>query len=263
MKGTLSIGENLMKLVGDKIMAVECSELAQTLGNGIGSVLSVVQIVHGITVLLDDNASRDDKIGAGVEIAGGVAFLVGGSAASAAITGPYMLVKGAQYLYSEAVIGWDTDLVRGAFQHMQRDAGLIGKAMEHLAAAQLLAKDEPDAEKRKALTDEAARRTQALGASLRSFLSDTEYRDHGSDIYMPGNIQIISDAFAAPRQNAPEAKTVEQITALAHDVSKRMAWCFAHGPAIVQATATHKDISQVDALEQKLEKAAAKKEKDS
>jgi len=258
MKGTLSIGENLMKLVGDKMMAVECSELAQTLGNGIGSVLSVVQIVHGITVLLDDNASRDDKIGAGVEIAAGVAFLAGGSAASMAITGPFMLVKGAQYLYSEAVIGWDTDLVRGAFQELQRDAGMIARSMEHLAAAKILQSAEQDPERRKALADQEIARTDELKHNVLSLLRNTEHVEHG-DIYSPGNIQIISDAFAHPRNTAPGAQTQEQIIILSHLVSQQIAWCFKRGPAIVQATASNKSIVEVDGIEEKLEKNAKKK----
>ena len=263
MKGTLTISEQLMKLVGDKMMAVEIADVAKGMGDAFGSVLSVVQIVHGISVLCDDNASRDDKIGGGVEIAGGVAFLVGGGPASMAITGPYMLVKGAQYLLSEATIGWETGLVREAFQSMQHDAGLIGKAMEHLAAAQLMARDEKDQERKAALGHEADVRLDALRSLMASFLSGTEYRDHGSDYQLPGNIPIISDAFGGPRAHLAGAHTQEQLLTLSHEISQQIGWCFKNGPAIVKATATHKDIVDVEGIESDLEAHAKDQSKSS
>lgn len=251
----------LMKVIGDKAMAHICETTAESVSQGFGQVIAAVQIVHGVSVFLDKNASTDDKVGAGVEIAGGIAVIATGEAGAALpITGPYMLVKGAQYLYSEAVLGWETDLVRGAFQHMQRDAHLIGQAMEHLAAAQLLQHDEKDPERKAALAAEEKVRTQQLLGSIKSFLRDTEHRDHGpGNIYEPGNIQIISDAFAGPRNHVGEARTPAEIIALAHEVSKQIAWCFARGPAIVKATATNKTIVEVDGIEQKLENDAKKK----
>jgi hypothetical protein len=248
----------LMKAVGDHAMAEACEHTGAAVSAGLGKVVAAVEIVHGVSILFDKNASTDDRIGAGVEIASGVVSMAGGSSVAALpIMGPYALIKGAQHLFSEAVLGFDTDEVRGIFKNIQTDAVLIGRAMEHLAAAQLLQQQEQDPERRAALVEEEQRRTVLLHRALESFLTSTADAQ-GSDLYKPGKNQIISDAFAVPRHHLAAARSPGEVADLAHEVVKHITWCFDRGPAIIQATATHKSIVDVDALEQKIESSLKK-----
>jgi hypothetical protein len=254
----------LMKAVGDHAMAEACEHTGAAVSATLGKVVAAVEVVHGVAVMFDRNASTDDRIGGGVEAAAGVATLMTGSSLGALpIMGPYALIKAAQYLYSNAVIGWEAGFLTELFTWMQEQAQHLGGGIDQVAAAGLLAQDEKNAERRAALLAQEKSLTHGLNQMVQSFLDrcDGLHSGVGNEFlaHHPGNYTIVAEAFTLPVRHRHVTTEAEIIT-LVQEVMRQIVWCFNHGPAIVKGSATHKHVEDMDEMEEKMERDAKKKE---
>ena len=264
---TCTLSGALMRKVGDEAMAEACEHTGAAVSASVGKVVAAVEVVHGLSVMFDPNASRDARIGGGVEAAAGIAGLAGGAAASAPIMGPYLMLKGAQYLYSEAVIGWEAGFLREVFGYMQETAGTINEGTMAITAASALQESEQDPEKRAALATVEKRAVAGLADTLDRFLGRCAKtgEDHGIGnefIYrFPGNYTILAEAFTGPVEHRG-AKSLEEVSALAEMTMQKIAWCFRNGAAIVQASASGKHVEDVQDIQDEMDKKKKEKEEE-
>ena len=273
---TCELSGVLMKAVGETEMAESCAKAAGRIGGSkvLGTLLAGIEIVHGLSVVLNSNKSDDDRISGGVEVASGIATIAAGgeSLAAAPIVGPYLMLKGVEALYSGAVIGMDMGFLKDAFGYMQEEAGGFNKLVQQITTAQLLQQSEKDPKKHGALGEVEQEIVGKLAGRLDSFLADCEPtgKDHGigSDRQIdriPGNYKILADAFALPRAMRG-ATTLEEVSTLAQLTMKQIAWCFQHGQAIVQTMAQDPKgeggLATVDKVEEKWAEQKREKERD-
>lgn len=261
---TCELSGTLMKWVGEEEMAESCADVAKQIAGSkvLNNLLAGIEIVHGLSVVLNSHKSDDERIGGGVEVASGIAAIATGAPAMAApFVGPYLMLKGVEALYSGAVIGMDMGFLKDAFGYMQEEAGGFNKLVTQISTAQLLQQSEQDPKKRGALGEVEQEIVGKLAGRLDGFLADCEPtgKDHGvgSDRQLdriPGNYKILADAFALPR-SLRGAKTLEEVSTLAQLTMKQIAWCFQHGQAIVQAMAQDPKgkggVATVDKVEEK------------
>ena len=264
---TCTLSGALMRKVGDEAMAEACEHTGAAVSASVGKVVAAVEVVHGLSVMFDPSATRDARIGGGVEAAAGIAGLAGGVAASAPIMGPYLMLKGAQYLYSEAVIGWEAGFLREVFAYMQETAGAINEGSMAITAASALQESEKDPEKRAALATVEKRAVAGLAETLDRFLGRCAKsgEDHGIGnefIYrFPGNYTILAEAFTGPVEHRG-AKSLDEVGALAEMTMNKIAWCFRNGAAIVQASAAGKHVEDVQDIQDEMDKKKKEKEEE-
>ena len=265
---TCTVSGALMRKVGDEAMAEACEHTGAAVGKSLGTVVAAIEVVHGLSVMFDPNASRDERIGGGVEAGSGIAVLATGeSVAAAPIMGPYLMLKGAEYLYSEAVMGWEAGFLREVFGYMQETASAINSGSNAITAASALQQSEKDPEKRAALATVEKRAVAGLADTLDRFLGRCAKtgEDHGIGnefIYrFPGNYTILAEAFTGCVEHRG-AKSLEEVGALAEMTMKKIAWCFRNGPAIVQASASGKHVEDVQGIQDEMEKKKKEKEKE-
>jgi hypothetical protein len=267
---TFQLGGVIAKLAGNEVVEHAMEHAGQAVGKTLGKVVAGVEIVHGLATLFDSSKSRDERIGGGIEIAAGVATLATGSSLGALpIMGPYMLLKAAAYLYSEAAIGWEVGTLKPVFEHMQQEAAGFARASEQIAIAGMLGVGEKDAERKAAMAAEEKRLITNLGTSLDSFLAECDDKGHGMEAldgwtslnYYVGNHSILAEAFIIPVRHRG-AKTPEAIAALTAETIKQIMWCFKHAPAIVKGSAIGKHAWDMDQMQDDMDAKEKKEKKD-
>lgn len=251
-----SIGSLIARAAGDSALAATCSGAARTIAIGkFGTAIATIEIAHGIFVLLDKTATPEKKLSAAGDVATGVAWLGGkkligaefGAAASSAVLGGYIELKWAITTYSESVIGWDTGILRDAYSTLEMYGERIPALAEDVAKAHALVAQEPDAEKKEALTRVESVAVHVLGTTLDSLIADCGPQGmdwnalEGARSTKPGSVQILQDWFA-PLQAFRGARTPEGVMNGAASAMKRIAWARTHARDVLAAAANGRDI---------------------
>ena len=264
---TCTLSSALMRKVGDEAMAEACAHTGAAVSASVGTLVSAIEVVHGLSVMFDPKASRDARIDGGVEAAAGIAGLAGGAVMAAPIMGPYLMLKGAQRLYSDATLGFEVGFLREVFDYMGEQAAAIDGGSNAILAASQLQEAETDPDKRNALANVEKRAVAGLASTLDSFLGRCAATgaDHGVgnefiDRY-PGNYTILAEAFTGPVQHRG-AKSLDEVSALASMTMTKIAWCFQHGAAIVKASAMYKHVEDVQGIQDDMDEKAREKKKE-
>jgi hypothetical protein len=241
---TAALASGIAKLAGDEALAAEAMTVAGQAGVLLGNVVAGIEIVHGIFVLLDSNATAAQKEDAVVGIASGGAWFIGraiggaavGGPASVAVVGSYLLLKVWGSLYWQGALGINSLLMRVA-----------GK----LERARLLLDREQDPIKAAPLRTAVSQLESLLATIMEDFLDHARPRGAkdmgfgGNFPTAPGNVEMLADAFA-PLQRYRNVKTGPELVTGARAVAQRIAWCLVHAHDIEVASTQHKHLSDIE-----------------
>jgi len=229
------------KVLGKAELAAKALTLgSETLGN-INYALNVLGVIHGIAILASEEATREEKLEAGVEVVTsglGVAakFIPVLAAPVAAAT----LTVSVNFLMFKAVLSEGMQAFAGlialgmnvCYADMQRTAKDISQqAMSYAAALDL--KDvisEPDQAAALATQTEALRSN--LVSMLRVFIDSATLTSGGRN-EDPGTYEILRQRFI-PLKNA-KLETDEQVIALTKRLLETVAWAQADAQGIFKA----------------------------
>lgn len=256
---TATLGAAIAKATGETATAAAAMEVAGSVGSALGSVVSAVEIVHGIFVLLDSESTREQKERAVVGIAQGGAWFIGkraggavvGASASLALTLGYLEAKYFANLYWQSALGINTALLREVFEFMQSSGGGIARAADKFAGASILLQEEKDPIKVKPLADIQAENQQLLTTQIDWFLQhclpggkDMGWGQTGG-IFWPGNVTILAEVFA-PLQPLRNVKSGSALALAAAQIIERIVWCLTHANEIIVASTRHKHLHDVE-----------------
>ena len=251
---TATLASGIAKLAGDAALSASAAEVASSVGHTLGNVVAVVEIVHGIFVLLDSKATGEAKERAAFGIASGVGWFAGGAAGSIAVFGGYLIAKAAAHLYWQGALGLTTGFMRVTFDHMQNKGASIALGTESLARAGMLLHEEKDPMKSAALKAVEEEQAIRLGGLIDSFLDDCkpEGKGHGwgneNVARFPGNYTILAEAFA-PLQSLRGRRTGPAVAEAAAKVLEKITWCFQNAADIIVASAKGKHLQDVEESE--------------
>jgi hypothetical protein len=220
----------------------------------LGNVVAVVEIVHGIFVLLDPKATGEAKERAAFGIASGVGWFAAGAAGSIAVFGGYLIAKAAAYLYWQGALGLTTGFMRVTFDHMQNKGASIALGTDSLARAGMLLHEEKDPMKSAALKAVEEEQAIRLGGLIDSFLDDCKEKGEGHGwgnenvARFPGNYTILAEAFA-PLQSLRGRRTGPAVAEAAAKVLEKITWCFQNAADIIVASAKGKHLHDLEESE--------------
>jgi hypothetical protein len=256
---TALLGAGIAKVAGDPQLAASALGVAGKAAHLVlGEVLSGIEIVHGIFVILDPKATTAQKERAGLGVASGSAWFIGGGPASFGVLANYLMLKLAAQLYWQGAIGINTLTMREAFEYMQGYGTTMARAADRLVGAVLLLKQEKNQSKAEALKQIEAETTQSLAIQIDDFLqhslpngpemlSSKAHPGHvAPDIAAyPGNYTIFVEAFA-PLQGLRSSKSGAPLAAAAAAVLEKITWCLTHAGEIVVAATRHQRFKDVE-----------------
>lgn len=241
----------IAKAIGDESAMLAAQGVARTTGLLFANVLAGIEIVWGIVVLFDPQASSEKKEHAALAVASGGAWFIGGGPAALSVALTYLEMKWLASEYWSAVIGIDTAWLRGCFEHMQRSAETIirhGDAM-HRAHDLMVAEKHPE----QAAALQKAERIEGalLQHSLDEFL-ETCTSGSIQEPWRPGGWQTLRGKFA-PLMHFRSARTTEETVEGAKQTLDTIIWCLKHAGDIVLAEAKQMNIGQLEAYEKQKE----------
>lgn len=256
MMTTAAYAAAMSKTMGNTAGYTACAGLARSAGLVFGNIVAGIEIVHGIAVLFDSHATRQQKIDAGVSVSSGAAWFAGmraggaalGTAASSVILATYAEIKLMAHLYWEASVGLTVGLMGPAFARVQRDGNALAISADQLAKVGGLISQENDPSMKEDLTRVHAVLLKRLGQDLDSFISDSAPQaldaDGGIASY-PGSHKILSELFA-PIAQFKGATTEETIVRGAHLALEKITWCLTHAGEIVVGSAKGNHLDDVE-----------------
>ena len=255
---TAAFASGIAKLAGDEALAAQAMSVAGQAGGLLGNVVAGIEIVHGIFVLLDSNATHAQKEDAVAGIASGGAWFIGRAIGGAAVGGPasvaiaasYLLLKVSAVLYWQGALGINALLMRETFEYL-RDVGTsLARVSGRVERAGMLLQGEKDPIKAGPLRDVHADNEKMLTSILDDFLAHCtpggakDMGWGGSLATAPGNVQMLSEAFA-PLLRYRTVKSGPELLAGAAAVVQRIAWCLVHAREIEIASTQHKHLSDI------------------
>ena len=214
--------------------------------------------MHGIFVLLDSNATHAQKEDAVAGIASGGAWFIGRAIGGAAVGGPasvavaasYLLLKVSMVLYWQGALGINALLMRETFEYL-RDVGTsLARVSGRVERAGMLLQGEKDPIKAAPLRDVHADNEKMLATILDDVLAHCtpggakDMGWGGSSATAPGNVQMLSEAFA-PLLRYRSVKSGPELRAGVAAVVQRIAWCLVHAREIEIASTKHKHLSDI------------------
>jgi hypothetical protein len=255
---TAAFASGIARLAGDEALAAEAMTVAGQAGGLLGNVVAGIEIVHGIFVLLDSNATRAQKEDAVVGIASGGAWFIGraiggaamGGPASIAIVASYLMLKVSMTLYWQGALGINALLMRETFEYLRDEGTSLARVSGRVERAGMLLQAEKDPIKAKPLRDVQAGNEKMLATILDDFLAHCtpggakDMGWGGSFATAPGNVQMLADAFA-PLLGYRTVKSGPQLLAGVAAVVQRIAWCLVHAREIEIASTQHKHLSDI------------------
>lgn len=241
-------------------------------GTVISGALATVTFAHSLMVLVDSNASDQDKVdatfaavGAGMELAsigfdiGGaeaVSAALGGAAASIATT--YMLAKAAADMYWAARTGIVNLQIGGVFTTMAQDSASMVRATERLVATSVLLDTEEDEEQKVALAQLQKEQARSLGSAIDWFLERARvYKWDFGAANRVASYRTLREIFEPHQQHAGKRDPQEVLVA-ATEITNQIAWCFENAHHIVKVEAGG---GGLDTLNQVIEEERKEKEK--
>jgi hypothetical protein len=256
MMTTAAYAAAMSKTMGNTAGYTACAGLARSAGLVFGNVIAGIEIVHGIAVMFDPHASRQQKIDAGVSVSSGAAWFAGtkwggaalGTAASTVILATYAEIKLMAHLYWEASVGLTTGLMGPAFARVQRDGNALAVSADQLAKVGALIAVETDPSMKEDLMRVHSVLVKRLAHDLETFISDSAPQaldaDGGIASY-PGSHTILSELFA-PLASFRGSTNEEAIVRGTHVALEKITWCLTHAGEIVIGSAKHEHLEDVE-----------------
>jgi hypothetical protein len=271
---TCAFSSALAKLAGDHALAHACAEVGEHVGKTLEKVVAGIEIVHGAAQLFDPNASREQRIDGAAEIGMGVGVLATGSSIGALpVAGPYYLAKAAAHLFREAALGWETGFLRELFHWMEEQGAYMAHALDHIAIAGMLQKDEKDPAQRAALAQREQLEVGKLSGLIGAFLDRCKSGAAGQGgvdradttapmAHFPGNYQLVAEVFA-PLLSLQGVRGEAQVIAGAGKILEAITWCFQHGESLAIGAVKHMSLAELKEAEaEEAERAKKKKNKE-
>jgi hypothetical protein len=265
--GVVTSGIGLVaRAAGEPEMARVCAGFARGLGLTVGMVVAAIETLRGLATLADPDASREQKIEAGVDIATlGVPLAlkikdieaIRGISVGPAVVAMQLGIgelKLALHAYWGAAQGLEAGMMVPAFKTLKSHADALAGLSDEVLKAETLHDRELDAAQKTALAQVLAMNVRQLGGEIDSLLADLAPPDLEAGMArQPGAYQILGDALA-PVQAFRGAREKETVVLGATVALRCLEFVFANKEAIIDAAASHRGLSAVVAH------AAAKKE---
>jgi len=254
MMTAAAYGGALAMQMGDSATAAMCKGVAQTTGLVFANVIAGIEIVHGIAVLFDPHATRQQKIEAAAHVSAGGAWFIGraaagtiaGAAASTAILVTYWELKNLAHLYWEANIGLTSGLMRLAFETLQRHGTVIAQTSDKLAKVGMLMHEEKDPDQAADLKRVHDVLVHQLEGDVASCISDCGPRGFEPGIARyPGAYSILLEAMA-PLLKHKGARGEQAVTLAAKVALERITWSLSHAGDLVVASARQQHLQDLE-----------------
>ena len=244
----------IAKLTGNEMLFASAAGVARSVGLHFANTVALIEVVHGVVVLFDPDATRQEKIDAAVSASSGATWLVArhfdkvafGAAASTAIIAGYAELKLVAHLYWEAKLGLTTGMMRLAFETIQRHGANIARKADALARAGLLAAEEHDPESASSLRRVQDNIARDLGDDIDYLLDDCQPRGIEADVAKyPGSYPLLREVFA-PLASFKGLREVAPVSSAAPKVLERIAWSLAHAGDIVLASTKDEKLNDLE-----------------
>ena len=245
----------IAKLSGNTALFASASGFAKASGLQFARIVAWIEIIHGVAVLLDPHATRQEKVDGAVGASSGAAWFIGkriggtaiGAAASTALLLGYGELKLAAYLYWHGAVELSAGFMHQALRAVQRDGDTIAQKADALAKTGLLLQEERDPEKAAALKHFETNLAVDLGEDVDYFIDDCQPHGVGTAfLKYPGNWEILREAFA-PVMRHRGARSVEAAIAAGNVALDRITWVFAHAGDLVIASTSDRHLGDVEA----------------
>lgn len=255
---TAAYSAAIARITGDAALANSALGVVRSAGLKFAAVITCVEVIHGIAVLFDAHATRQQKLDAAVDVATGVTWMASqraassgaaaiGAAATTAILLGYAELKLTLQTYWATNLAITEGVMRPAFEYLRNDADVIAREADELARAEALLEREPDPAQRDALGKLREHLAAGLGADIDRLLGDCAPRGFTRDEMMvkyPGYYPILVEAFA-PLARHRGARRPEPVIVAARETLATLAWVLAHAGELVTAQAKHQHVGDV------------------
>ena len=254
MMTAAAYGGALAMQMGDSATAAMCKGFAQSTGLVFANVIAGIEIIHGIAVMFDPHATRQQKLDAAVNASAGSAWFIGsrvggaaiGTAASTAILLGYAELKLMAHLYWEANVGITSGLMRMAFDTIQRDGSAIAVSADKLAKVGALMQEESDPEKAADLKRAHDVLVERLGNDVDYFISDCSPRGFEAGVARyPGAYSIFRELFA-PVVRHKGSKGEQGVVLAAKTALERITWALGHAADLIVASAKQQHLGDLE-----------------
>ncbi len=225
---------------------------ARTAALKFSTVISVIEIVRGSVVLMDGNASRQEKIDAAVNVSSNTLWLVGAKvgsigamASSIAIMLGYAELKLALTAFWETSVAINDGVMRMAFDTLQRDGNDIAQDSERLSKVQELLAGEKDQAKRDELQRVEKVLVERVGGHVDYLLNDLAPRGFEAGIARhPGAYPILVEIFSTLK-GFHGAREKAKVMAGAKLALERLAWTFKNADDVVVSTVKRQNLGDL------------------
>lgn len=215
-------------------------------------VISIIEIIRGSVVLMDSNASRQEKIDAAVGVSSNTLWLVGAKvgsvgamASSIAIALGYAELKLALTAYWETSVAINEGVMRLAFETLQRDGNDLAQDSERLTKVQELIAGEKDQSKLDELRRVEKVLVERVGGHVDYLLNDVAPRGFEAGIARhPGAYPILVELFS-PLKGFRGARDKDTVMAAAKLALETLGWMFSHAEDIIMSTVKRQSLGEV------------------
>ncbi|HTJ46553.1 MAG TPA: hypothetical protein VL463_30815 [Kofleriaceae bacterium] len=251
---TASFAAVIAKMSGDEALMLSAQGVARSTGLMLANVVAGIEIVWGIATLLDPHASSEKKEEAGLAVASGAAWFIGGGPAAAGVAGAYLLLKFMSVEYWAALTGINAGWLRPCFEYMQQEGQSFATEGDAVFRAHELLLAEKDKDKAAAMAKVEEEKTARLQRWLDSFLDNAAHGNY-PDTWKPGGWKTLKGKFA-PLQKYKGATDRETTVEGAGKTLEAIIWCLKNAGDIVLAESKQMSISELEAYEEQKAKKA-------
>lgn len=254
--GAIGVVASATGLIAKLARQTAAADLAFAMAKGIpvklGDAFVCIETLHGIAVLCDSDATRQERIDGGVDVASGALWLAYRFAkvapagpASIAIASGYELFKVSMHMYWGAALGLVSGLMRPAFEMLQRYGLAIAAGADDVVKARALRDREGDIGQQQALDRVLEVKARLLGNEIDSLVTDLQAPDLEAGMArLPGAYPILRDALR-PVLAYRGRRSADEVLEAARIALDRIEWIAQHAEAIVTAAASHKGLADV------------------
>jgi hypothetical protein len=207
----------------------------------LSQVLTVVELVHGVIVLIDSHASVEERVDAGLDIGMSYSWLVEAPGVALLFVAAKTLLAIAS-LAGESRTGLQSAGMRAAFDTIQANGNALANDGEYLARAETLMNAETDAAKKAGL---GAVREECLQAVKTRVLQIAEAAAVTDDDQQPGGYPVLVELFAPVARAAQSMGTPVEIEAAAKVALDRTIYAVQHHHDLVVAAAANASLDEM------------------